>query len=71
MVKLSIFFREVCSLNKDSLSAFDEVRNMQRAVCGICGTHFTNKKGVRQHILRIHEGKEKKSMNYIKAKHIM
>ena len=58
--KLSMFYREVCSLNRDSLSAV-EVKNMQRAVCGICGKHFTNKKGVKQHILRIHEGKEKKS----------
>ena len=38
-----------------------ELKNMQRTVCGKCGKYFTNKKGVKQHMLRMHSSKSKKN----------
>ena len=37
------------------------MKNMQRAMCPKCNKLFTNKKGVKQHILRMHVQKPKKS----------
>ena len=34
---------------------------MERAHCGSCGKQFANKKGVKQHILRMHVTKPKKT----------
>ena len=38
-----------------------EIKSIQRAMCGKCGKSFINKKGVKQHILRMHVGKTKLS----------
>ena len=62
MEKLSMFYHEVYATNRDALSAI-ELKNLQRAICDICGKHFTNKKGVKKHFLRMLEGKEMRVAN--------
>ena len=59
MDTLSLFYGEVCTQN-EMTSKTREIRHIQRAMCGKCGKHFTNKKGVKQHILRMHVNKVKK-----------
>ena len=59
MDNLSLFYREVC-YSQQTPSAL-ELKNMQRAMCPKCGKLFTNKKGVKHHILRMHIRKSKRS----------
>ena len=53
MDKLSSFYHEVVASHNDVMTV-KEVRNMEKALCGQCGKHFSNKKGVKQHIMRMH-----------------
>jgi hypothetical protein len=55
--KLSLFYREACMMKAEALSAM-EFNNMDRSVCLKCGKYFTNKKGVKQHMLRMHSNKK-------------
>ena len=57
--KLSKFYREVCFLQETTSKAL-ELRDLHRSLCIICGKHFTNKRGLKQHIIRIHDNKTKK-----------
>ena len=56
MDKLALFYREVC-LHKPVETAALEV---QKACCGNCGKQFKDKKGLKQHMLRIHVQKVKR-----------
>ena len=60
MNTLSLFYGEVCKLHETKATTA-EIKHIQRAMCGKCGKHFTNKKGVKQHILRMHINKTKKT----------
>ena len=51
MDKLPAFYKEVFSYKDGKLTA-TKVKWMQKATCGQCGKQFTNKKGVKQHVLR-------------------
>ena len=55
--KLSTFYREVCKINEVTMTSF-EFKNGQRSVCEKCGKYFTNKKGVKQHMLRMHSSRK-------------
>ena len=55
--KLSMFYREVCKLNEVTMTSF-EFKNIQRSICGKCNKYFTNKKGVKQHMLRMHSSRK-------------
>ena len=55
---MSTFYQEVCrQMDKDPV--LHGIKAMQRAMCAKCGKSFTNKKGVKQHILRMHINKTK------------
>ena len=54
--KLSMFYKEVCEFKDETFSAID-YKEMQRCLCGNCGKTFTNKRGLKQHILRMHGSK--------------
>ena len=56
MDKLSLFYREVCLFTPVETAAL----NMQKAICGNCGKQFKDRKGVKQHMLRIHVQKVKR-----------
>ena len=51
MDKLALFYKEVC-ITQDNPSSVMKSKN--RAMCPKYGKLFTNKKGVKQHILRMH-----------------
>ena len=53
---LSTFYREVCKLNEVIMTSF-EFKNGQKSICEKCGKYFTNKKGVKQHMLRMHSSR--------------
>ena len=53
MEKMSSFYHEVISMKENSLQA-QKLKWMGKALCGDCGKQFMNKKGVKQHILRMH-----------------
>ena len=58
--KLSLFYKEVCKQQQErnSLPAI-AMKQMQKAACGKCGKLFTDKNGVKRHILRMHVDKPK------------
>ena len=53
---LSLFYREVCTLQ--GKTAVEDKSN-QKSVCPKCGKQFVNKKGLKQHIQRMHTNTEK------------
>ena len=55
--KLSMFYREVCQTQENTSIDFKE---LHRSQCGKCGKSFTNKRGVKQHIMRKHSSINKK-----------
>ena len=55
--KLSSFYREVCKMNEITMTSY-EFKNGQKSVCDKCGKYFTNKKGVKQHMLRMHSSRK-------------
>ena len=55
--KLSTFYREVCKMNEVIMTSF-EFKNGQKSICDKCGKYFTNKKGVKQHMLRMHSSRK-------------
>ena len=59
--KLPLFYNEV-NRSKGAGILSQEIKSIQRAMCGKCGKSFINKKGVKQHILRMHVGKPKLSV---------
>ena len=60
--KLSLFYREVCTLQNKASPAL-EVK--QRSMCPKCKKMFTNIKGVKQHIIRMHGQKSKKEESMV------
>ena len=58
--KLSSMYQEVVCLQRQSASA-QMVKQMEKSLCGQCGKKFTNKKGVKQHMIRMHTNKTVKS----------
>ena len=54
---LSRFYQEVFSMQENSSVDFKE---LQRSLCVKCGKHFTNKKGLKQHIMRMHNSTKKR-----------
>ena len=63
MDTMSTFYQEVCrQMDKDPV--LHGIKAMQRAMCAKCGKSFTNKKGVKQHILRMHINKTKAISKY-------
>ena len=66
--KLSMFYREVCEMESSHRPAIN-YREMERSLCGECGKTFTNKRGLKQHILRIHAS-VKKTLNQNRTKEI-
>ena len=65
---LSRFYNEVCSMPDVSQEAIN-YKELQRSLCAKCGKYFTNKKGLKQHVLRMHSSLNKR-MNKDKAKHV-
>ena len=57
--KLSMFYREVCETDPKVL----QIKDMQRSVCVICSKNFTNKRGLKQHMIRMHGNKTSKTIN--------
>ena len=51
--KLSMFYRDVITIPQEKLAAV-EMKEMQKSLCGRCGKTFTNKRGLKQHIMRMH-----------------
>ena len=58
MDKLASFYKEV-SISQDKAIKATKKLWVEKAVCSKCGKFFTNKKGVKQHILRMHAKKDK------------
>ena len=58
--KLSMFYREVCQTQENTSIDFKE---LHRSQCGKCGKSFTNKRGVKQHIMRMHSSINKKRIS--------
>ena len=56
---LSMFYSEVLEIYGSPNSELG-FRQTQRSLCSKCGKSFTNKKGVKQHILRMHSSTSKK-----------
>ena len=56
---LSRFYDEVCSLQETTLDAVS-YKELQRSLCAKCGKYFTNKKGLKQHVLRMHNSVSKR-----------
>ena len=55
-----MFYKEVLKTQEIGSSSALALKEMQRAACGKCGELFSNKKGVKQHILRMHVNKTMK-----------
>ena len=60
MDNLATYYQEVCSINNDSLQSL-KLRWLEKAQCGECGKQLMNKKGLKLHIVRIHQKKIKKA----------
>ena len=56
--KLSLFYREVCEMKGNERQAIT-YKDIERSLCGKCGKTFSNKRGLKQHILRIHTSVKK------------
>ena len=50
--KLSMFYRDVITIPQEKWAAV-EMKEMQKSLCGRCGKTFTNKRGLKQHIMRM------------------
>ena len=61
MDNLATYYQEVCSINNDSLQSL-KLRWLEKAQCGECGKQLMNKKGLKLHIVRIHQKKIKKRL---------
>ena len=57
MDKISSMYQEVANLKEQPQKAL-KMKQMERSLCGECGKLFTNKKGLKQHIIRTHLSKE-------------
>ena len=44
-------------MNEITMTSY-EFKNGQKSVCDKCGKYFTNKKGVKQHMLRMHSSRK-------------
>ena len=58
MDTMANLYQEVCKQVQLDIDP-RKIRAVQRAICGKCGKNFINKKGVKQHILRMHVNKPK------------
>ena len=65
--KLSLFYSEVCEMVENALGEID-YKEMHKCLCGKCGKTFTNKRGLKQHIMRMHTSKGQKTKNINKCK---
>ena len=63
MDTMSSFYTEICKTIDNNETISHGIKALQRAMCGKCGKSFTSKKGVKQHILRIHVNKARKLKN--------
>ena len=59
MDNLSSMYREVIKLEDNPITAI-QLNYMEKSSCGQCGKQFTNKKGVKPHIIRMHAEKARK-----------
>ena len=59
---LSLFYKEV-NLVPDTLSLMSDHKELGRSMCVRCGKYFTNKKGLKAHILRMHTSNRKKQVD--------
>ena len=62
MDKLSAMYQEVITLENQPIF-FLMIKQMEKSVCGQCGKQFTNKKGVKQHMQRMHTTKKANKSN--------
>ena len=60
MDNLASYYQEVCSISSEYLESL-KLRWMENAQCGECGKQYTNKKVLRQHIIRMHQKRTKKN----------
>ena len=56
---LLLFYREVCCM---AVNTDLEDKAVQKSVCGKCGKQFVNKKGLKQHVQRMHSSKREKRL---------
>ena len=56
--KLALFYKEVCLLKP--VETPSPALEIQKSICGNCGKQFKDKRGVKQHMLRIHVQKIKR-----------
>ena len=56
---LSRFYNEVCAMSEVSPESV-KYKELQRSLCAKCGKYFINKKGLKQHILRMHSSTTKR-----------
>ena len=56
-----MFYREVCVfVMQEKTKTPMTFKEMHRSLCGKCGKSFTNKRGLKQHIMRMHASTNKK-----------
>ena len=60
MDKLSAMYQEVVFLENLSAPTL-KLKNGEKSLCGKCGKQFTNKKGVKQHMIRMHTNRREKT----------
>ena len=56
---LSLFYKEVCETKINTEVGYQD---LMRCLCVKCGKTFTSKRGLKQHILRMHDNKKAKQM---------
>ena len=56
---LSLFYKEVCEIKVNKEVGYQD---LMRCLCVKCGKTFTSKRGLKQHILRMHNSKKARQM---------
>ena len=54
---LSKFYGEVCKVQNTAANSAIEYKDLARSICIKCGKNFINKKGLKQHVIRMHSSK--------------
>ena len=58
--KLSLFFREACSLREQKVLSIQNTETSEKVMCSQCGKQYISKKGLKTHLLRINAGEAPK-----------
>ena len=54
--KMSLYYQEACTIKYQNVTSVQNVEWSEKVTCCKCGKQYTNKKGLKVHLLRMHAG---------------